>query len=63
MYQVKLEIISSYEFSLHSSRRAFIHVCASNQQGTCALWNAREETFFAIDVVIAHSEQHTSTCS
>ena len=53
MYQVKLEIISFYEFSLHSSRRAFIHVCASNQQGTCALWNAREEKFFAIDVVIA----------
>ena len=62
-YQVKVEIISSYEFSLHSARRAFIHVCTSNQPGTYALWNAREEKFFAIDVVIAHSEQHTSTCS
>ena len=48
----------SYEFSLHSSRRAFIYVCArSNKQRVLCGTQGK------IDVVVGHSHQHTSVCS
>ena len=63
MYQVKLEIISTVMNFLCILQGELSFMFARGVTTTRALWNAREERFFPIDVIIAHSQQHTSACS